>query len=169
MTEPRVLVIMGSESDFETLRPCHEILEDFGVTNEFVVASAHRTPHLVEHIAREAEGRGVKIIIAAAGMAAHLPGVVASYTVLPVIGVPIDAGALDGIDALYSIVQMPGGIPVACMGIGKHGAKNAAYQAIHILALEDEALREKLYKYRDELSDKVQGMNQRVQEKLGRT
>lgn len=168
MSDPKVLVLMGSESDFEAMLPCADVLAEFGVENEFVVASAHRTPNVVERLAREAEGRGIKIIICAAGMSAHLAGVVASYTILPVIGVPMEAAALKGLDALYSIVQMPGGIPVSCMGIGRHGAKNAAYQSIQILALEDEGLRDKLYKYRDELSDKVAAMNRRVQDKLGR-
>ena len=168
MSDTRVLIIMGSESDFDAMRPCIDVLEEFDVGNDVEVASAHRTPNVVERLAHEAEGRGIKIIIAAAGMSAHLAGVIASYTILPVIGVPMEAAALKGLDALYSIVQMPGGIPVSCMGIGKHGAKNAAYQAVQVLALGDEVLREKLYKYRDELSDKVAAMNQRVQDKLGR-
>ncbi|MEE9391533.1 MAG: 5-(carboxyamino)imidazole ribonucleotide mutase [Planctomycetota bacterium] len=168
MSQPTVLIIMGSDSDFDTMRPCVEVLEGFKVKNEVVVASAHRTPHVVERLAREAQGRGIQVIIAAAGLSAHLAGVIAAYTILPVIGVPMESAALKGLDALYSIVQMPGGIPVSCMGIGKHGAKNAAYQAAQILALQDPDLREQLLRYRDELSDKVAAMNSRVQEKLGR-
>ncbi len=168
MPDPRVLIMMGSSSDLDAMRPCVEVLDEFDVANEVVVASAHRTPHKVEQLAREAEGRGIQVIICAAGMSAHLAGVVAAYTVLPVIGVPMESASLRGLDALYSIVQMPGGIPVACTGIGSHGGKNAAYQAIQILALHDEALREKLYTYRDELSDKVAAMNRRVQHELGR-
>ncbi len=168
MPDPRVLIMMGSSSDLDAMRPCVEVLDEFDVANEVVVASAHRTPHKVEQLAREAEGRGIRVIICAAGMSAHLAGVVAAYTILPVIGVPMESASLRGLDALYSIVQMPGGIPVACMGIGSHGGKNAAYQAIQILALHDEALRERLFQYRDELSDKVAAMNRRVQHELGR-
>ena len=168
MSNEPVLILMGSESDFDAMQPCIDVLEEFGVGNDVVVASAHRTPHVVERLARDAENEGRKIIICAAGMSAHLAGVVAAYTILPVIGVPMEAAALKGLDALYSIVQMPGGIPVSCMGIGRHGAKNAAYQAAQILALDNIELREKLYKYRDELADKVSAMNTRVQEKLGR-
>ena len=168
MGDPKILIIMGSESDFEAMKPCIDVLEEFGVSNEVVVASAHRTPNVVERLAREAEGRGIQTIICAAGMSAHLAGVVAAYTILPVIGVPMEAAALKGLDALYSIVQMPGGIPVACMGIGRHGAKNAGYQACQTLALQDTVLREKLFKYRDELSDTVAAMNSRVQAKLNR-
>ncbi|MCB9832363.1 MAG: 5-(carboxyamino)imidazole ribonucleotide mutase [Planctomycetes bacterium] len=168
MSDPRVLIMMGSESDFDTMKPCVDVLEEYGVANEVVVASAHRTPHVVERLAREAEARGIKVIICAAGMSAHLAGVVAAYTILPVIGVPMEAAALKGVDALYSIVQMPGGIPVACMGIGKHGAKNAGYLAAQIIALMDPELRDKLFRYRDELSDTVAAMNRRVQDKLGR-
>lgn len=168
MSEPKVMILMGSESDFDAMRPCIDVLAEFDVANEVTVASAHRTPHVVERLAREAEGRGIKVIICAAGMSAHLAGVVAAYTILPVIGVPMEAAALKGLDALYSIVQMPGGIPVACMGIGKHGGKNAAYQSIQILALNDTRLRDRLFAYRDDLSDKVAAMDRRVQAQLGR-
>ena len=168
MSDPRVMILMGSESDLDTMRSCVEVLDEYGVANEVIVASAHRTPHVVERLAHEAEGRGIKVIICAAGMSAHLAGVVAAYTILPVIGVPMESASLKGLDALYSIVQMPGGIPVACMGIGSHGAKNAGFTAMQILALQDTELREKLFRYRDELADKVAAMNRRVQQKLGR-
>lgn len=168
MSDPKILILMGSESDFEAMKPCIEVLEEFEVANEVVVASAHRTPHNVERLAREAQDRGIQVIICAAGMSAHLAGVVAAYTILPVIGVPMEAAALKGLDALYSIVQMPGGIPVACMGIGKHGGKNAAYQSLQILALNDTHLRDRLLAYRDDLSDKVAAMNRRVQQHLNR-
>ena len=168
MSNPRVLVVMGSESDFEAMTPCIKVLDDFGITNDVIVASAHRTPSRVEKLAREAEGRGVQVFIAAAGMSAHLAGVIAANTVLPVIGVPMESASLRGVDALYSTVQMPGGIPVASMGIGKHGGKNAAYQTAQILSLADAGLREKLHEYRASLSDAVTAMNDRVQEKLGR-
>ena len=168
MSNPSVLILMGSDSDFDNLRPAIDILNEFGVDNEVIVASAHRTPYVVERLAREAQGRGIKIICAAAGLSAHLAGVVAAHTILPVIGIPMPGGSLNGVDALYSTVNMPGGIPVSCMGIGKHGAKNAGYQCVQILALSDDGLRDKMLRYREELSDKVAGMNKRVQEKLGR-
>lgn len=169
MSGPSVLVIMGSESDFDAMKPCIDILDDFGVVNEVIVASAHRTPSEVEVLAREASGRGVQVIIAAAGMAAHLAGVIAAHTVLPVIGVPMGGGALDGVDALYATVQMPGGIPVATMGIGKHGGKNAAYHTIQVLALGDESIAQKILDYRAGLKGAVGAMNDRVQERLGRS
>lgn len=169
MADAKVIIIMGSDSDFETMKSTVDVLAEFGVPNEVVVASAHRAPYTVERIAREAEARGVKLFIAAAGMAAHLPGVVAAFTSLPVIGVPMEAGALKGVDALYAIVQMPGGIPVMCMGIGKHGATNAGYAAVAILANDDAALKTKLHAYRSALPKKIEAANQRVQEQLGRS
>lgn len=169
MSQSQVLVIMGSESDFDSMKPCIGILDEFKISNEVVVASAHRTPHEVEKIAREAADNGVQVIIAAAGMAAHLAGVIAAHTVLPVIGVPMDGGALNGVDALYATVQMPGGIPVATMGIGKHGGKNAAYHTIQILALGDASIRERIVAYRAGLTGQVAAMNSRVQERLGRS
>ncbi|MEZ6194293.1 MAG: 5-(carboxyamino)imidazole ribonucleotide mutase [Planctomycetota bacterium] len=168
MPDPRVLVMMASDSDLDATMPCLEVMETFGVPFEIVVASSYRAPHLVERLAREAEGRGIRVIIAVAGMSAHLAGAVASYTILPVIGVPMEHEALKGLDALYSMVQMPRGTPVACMGIGPQGAENAAYQAIQILGLQDEGLRERLYRHRDELSDRVKRQNLRVQDRVGR-
>ena len=148
MAEPRVGILMGSESDLETMERCREQLAELGITAELRVLSAHRTPDAVREYARTAEKRGIRVLVAGAGMAAHLAGALASESMLPVVGVPLDAGPLHGIDALLSTVQMPRGVPVACMAIGKAGAVNAAVFAAQILALDDAALREKLEKLR---------------------
>lgn len=145
---PLVGVIMGSRSDYESLAPAIEILGELGIAHEARVVSAHRTPDLMFEYAAAAESRGLRVIIAAAGGAAHLPGMVASKTVLPVLGVPMPATALNGIDALLSIVQMPRGVPVGTLAIGKPGAANAALLAASILALTDAALRERLRAWR---------------------
>ena len=142
-----VFVVLGSESDMEYGKIVQEVLEEFGVECELHVASAHRTPLKLERIIREAEKKA-KVIIAMAGYAAHLPGVIASKTLLPVIGVPLDTSPLNGLDALFSIVQMPKGVPVLTVGIGRSGARNAALAACHILALWDESIREKLRRMR---------------------
>ncbi len=147
-----VLILLGSKSDIDTASVCGDILGKFGVPFKQEISSAHRQPERTIRLVKEAESGGVKVIIAAAGMAAHLPGVVASHTMLPVIGVPLAGSALSGKDSLYSIVQMPAGIPVACMSIGSHGAKNAALLAVEILALSDNALKDKLRAYRKELA-----------------
>ena len=147
-----VLILLGSKSDIDTASVCGDILGKFGVPFKQEISSAHRQPERTISLVKEAESGGVKVIIAAAGMAAHLPGVVASHTTLPVIGVPLAGSALSGKDSLYSIVQMPAGIPVACMSIGSHGAKNAALLAVEILALSDNALKVKLKAYRKELA-----------------
>ena len=147
-----VLILLGSKSDLEKVSGCGEILEKFGVPFKLEISSAHRQPEKTVKLVKEAEKSGVKVIIAAAGMAAHLPGVAASHTTLPVIGIPIAGSALAGADALYSIAQMPAGIPVACVAIGSHGAKNAALLAIEILALSDDKLKSKLKTYREELA-----------------
>jgi len=139
---PRVAVLLGSQSDAEVMQPCLQTLTELGIDHETHVISAHRSPEKARQFAMEAPQRGVQVIIAAAGMAAALPGVLASLTTLPVIGVPLAGSALNGVDALYSIVQMPGGVPVACMAIGKAGARNAAYFAAAILALKHESVRE---------------------------
>jgi 5-(carboxyamino)imidazole ribonucleotide mutase len=139
---------MGSKSDAETLQPMLEILKELGIDHEVNIISAHRTPEKAKQYASSARERGVEVIIAAAGMAAHLPGVIASWTTLPVIGVPMSGSALGGVDALYSIVQMPAGIPVACVAIGSAGAKNAAYLAAEILGLKHDGIREAYEKYR---------------------
>jgi 5-(carboxyamino)imidazole ribonucleotide mutase len=148
-TAPAVAVIMGSTSDWETMRHAVETLEQFGVPTERRVVSAHRTPGWMAQFAREAEGRGIQVIIAGAGGAAHLPGMVAAQTTLPVLGVPVESRVLRGVDSLLSIVQMPAGIPVATLAIGTAGAKNAALLAVSILALHDAALREKLAAFRE--------------------
>ncbi|MFK4926159.1 5-(carboxyamino)imidazole ribonucleotide mutase [Lactococcus garvieae] len=148
-----VAVIMGSLSDWETMKQAAHILEMFGIDFDKKVVSAHRTPEIMMNFAKNAEQQGYKLIIAGAGGAAHLPGMVAAMTLLPVIGVPIQSRALSGLDSLYSIVQMPGGVPVASMAIGSAGAKNAALYAAQILALVDKNLAEKLKKYRKEAAD----------------
>lgn len=142
-----VSVVMGSESDLPVMSETVKILKDFGISHEVVLTSAHRSPERTSSFAKNVAGRGIRIIIVGAGAAAHLAGVIASQTHLPVIGVPIDATSLRGLDALLSTVQMPGGIPVATMAIGKAGAKNAAFMAIRILSLEDAILRKKLQTY----------------------
>jgi 5-(carboxyamino)imidazole ribonucleotide mutase len=148
VSTPLVGVIMGSKSDWETLQHADQILTQFGVPHECRVVSAHRTPQLMVDYASSAQGRGLKIIIAGAGGAAHLPGMVAANTLLPVIGVPVQSAALSGMDSLLSIVQMPAGIPVGTTAIGKSGAINAALLAIAILANHDQELRKKLAEYR---------------------
>lgn len=150
-TLPLVLLVMGSDTDLPVMQEAADVLTKFGVPWEMRISSAHRSPVRTMTLASEAAGRGIKIIIAGAGMAAHLAGVVASKTTLPVIGVPMPGGALNGVDALYSTVQMPAGIPVATMAIGKAGAKNAGIFAIHILALSDADLAAALKEYRCEM------------------
>ena len=149
---PKVLVLVGSESDREAMKGCLENLERFGLPYEFAVSSAHRAPDRTRELAVGARGRGVRVFICAAGMAAALPGVVAAHTTLPVIGVPLDGSSLSGVDSLHAIVQMPPGVPVATMAIGAAGAKNAAILAVQILALSDEALSAKLEAYKAELA-----------------
>jgi 5-(carboxyamino)imidazole ribonucleotide mutase len=148
-------IIMGSKSDWETMRPASEMLTRFGVAHESRVVSAHRTPREMAEYAQEAAGRGLEVIIAGAGGAAHLPGMVASHTVLPVIGVPVQSAALNGLDSLLSIVQMPKGIPVATVAIGAPGAANAGLLAVAILATSRPDLRAKLQAYRDEIAAEV--------------
>ena len=148
---PLVAVVMGSKSDTEALKPTLEILTKLGIEHEVNIISAHRTPEKARKYALAARGRGIEVIIAAAGMAAHLPGVLASWTTLPVIGIPIASGELKGVDALYSIVQMPPGIPVATVAIGSAGAKNAAYLAAEILGIKHDKIRQAYENYRQEL------------------
>ena len=157
MAEPAPLVgiIMGSKSDWDTMRHAAEILERFGVPHESKVVSAHRTPKLAAEYASTAESRGLQVIIAGAGGAAHLAGVVAAYTVAPVIGVPMQSAALNGLDSLLSIVQMPKGVPVATVAIGASGAANAGLLAVAILATSRPELRTKLQAYRDEMAADV--------------
>jgi 5-(carboxyamino)imidazole ribonucleotide mutase len=152
---PLVGIIMGSQSDWETMRQADEMLTRFDVGHECRVLSAHRTPTETAEYARAASSRGIEVIIAGAGGAAHLPGVVASYTVLPVIGVPIQSASLNGLDSLLSIVQMPKGVPVATVAIGASGAANAGLLAVAILATSRADLRTKLQAYRDEIAAEV--------------
>ena len=154
---PLVAVIMGSKSDWETMRHADETLARFDVPHECRIVSAHRTPDLMAQFAREAEGRGLEVVIAGAGGAAHLPGMVAAQTLIPVLGVPVQSQALSGQDSLLSIVQMPGGIPVGTLAIGKAGAINAALLAVAILANSRPELREKLREFRQEQTEKVLG------------
>jgi phosphoribosylaminoimidazole carboxylase PurE protein len=151
-----VSVVMGSDSDLPIMIEAKKVLEEFGIEHEMILTSAHRAPARTTKFATSAAGRGVKIIIVGAGAAAHLAGVIAAQTTLPVIGVPIDATALNGLDALLSTVQMPGGIPVATMAIGKAGAKNAALFAVRFLALENKALGAKLSAYMKKMAKDVE-------------
>ncbi|MES1925384.1 5-(carboxyamino)imidazole ribonucleotide mutase [Salinisphaera sp. T31B1] len=153
--KPLVGVIMGSKSDWDTMAHAHEMLEEFGVIHECRVVSAHRTPDVMRDYAHSAAGRGLEAIIAGAGGAAHLPGMVAAQTTVPVLGVPVESRALKGLDSLLSIVQMPGGVPTATFAIGQAGAKNAALFAIAMLANSRPALRDALEQFRTRQADKV--------------
>jgi 5-(carboxyamino)imidazole ribonucleotide mutase len=155
MGEPRVGIIMGSQSDWQSMRAAAEVLDELGVPHEVRIVSAHRTPDRLWDYGREAVGRGLHVIIAGAGGAAHLPGMMASKTRLPVIGVPVQTQALGGLDSLYSIVQMPRGYPVATMAIGAAGAMNAGLMAAQILALSDAQLALRLEKRRSDLSASI--------------
>jgi 5-(carboxyamino)imidazole ribonucleotide mutase len=152
---PLVAVIMGSTSDWETMRHAAEVLKEFGVAHECRVVSAHRTPEWMTEFAAGAEARGLEVIIAGAGGAAHLPGMVAAQTLVPVFGVPVESRALKGLDSLLSIVQMPAGVPVGALAIGQAGATNAALLAVAVLANEDETLRERLRQFRREQERQV--------------
>src|SRR5919106_3212518 len=155
--QPLVAVVMGSSSDWETMKHAVEMLERFSVPHEHHIVSAHRTPVWMAEFAAGAEARGLEVIIAGAGGAAHLPGMVAAHTVLPVLGVPVQSAALSGLDSLLSIVQMPGGVPVATLAIGKAGATNAALLAVSILANSRPELREKLRRFRAEQTERILG------------
>ncbi|MGC3968333.1 MAG: 5-(carboxyamino)imidazole ribonucleotide mutase [Pirellulales bacterium] len=154
-SRPLVGIIMGSKSDWETMRHADEALAQFGVARECQIVSAHRTPDRMRDYAVQAEARGIEVIIAGAGGAAHLPGMTAAFTVLPVLGVPVQSHALQGLDSLLSIVQMPGGVPVATLAIGKAGAINAALLAVAILGNSRPELRAKLKDFRNEQTNKV--------------
>jgi 5-(carboxyamino)imidazole ribonucleotide mutase len=154
---PLVGIVMGSRSDWETMRAAADVLVEFGVPHECQIVSAHRTPDLMCEYARTAEGRGLAVIVAGAGGAAHLPGMIASQTLLPVLGVPVRSSALSGLDSLLSIVQMPGGVPVGTLAIGEAGARNAALLAVRILAVNDASLRGKLRAFHEEQSRRVRG------------
>jgi phosphoribosylaminoimidazole carboxylase PurE protein len=160
---PVVGILMGSDSDLPTMQEAGKILEEFAVPFELRICSAHRSPERLARYAREAEGRGLRVLIAGAGGAAHLAGVLAAHVTLPVIGVPMESGALGGLDALLSTVQMPGGIPVACMGIGRAGARNAALLAVEILALGDARLKRQLADYRARMVADVAAKDRQVQ------
>lgn len=165
MTEhPDVGIIMGSDSDWPTMQPAAEVCRDFGVSYEVRVVSAHRTPTDMARYARTAHRRGLRVIIAGAGGAAHLPGMVASHTPLPVIGVPVESKALHGLDSLLSIVQMPAGVPVATVAIG--GGRNAGLLAVKILATADPQLREQLLRFKAQLATESRAKNPRLQEHL---
>lgn len=153
--KPLVGVIMGSRSDWDTMHLASEVLTEFGVPHECQIVSAHRTPDWMNEYAKTAESRGLEVIIAGAGGAAHLPGMVASLTVLPVLGVPVESRTLKGMDSLLSIVQMPGGVPVGTLAIGAAGAKNAGLLAIRILAGSRPELREKLHAFHQKQTDQV--------------
>jgi 5-(carboxyamino)imidazole ribonucleotide mutase len=164
--QPFVAILMGSDSDFPIVSAAVEVLEGFGVHCEVRVTSAHRTPEATHSYVRDADTRGCAVFIAAAGMAAHLAGAVAALTLKPVIGLPIDAGPLAGMDSLLSTVQMPAGVPVACVAIGKAGAKNAGYLAAQILALDDAALAKRLAADRAASAQSVAEKNRNLQQQL---
>jgi phosphoribosylaminoimidazole carboxylase PurE protein len=163
MKDIQVGIVMGSDSDLPVMKKAAEILEQFNVPYFMTVASAHRTPKRVAELAERAEREGWKVLIAAAGMAAHLAGFLAAHTVIPIIGVPMDSSSLKGLDALLSTVQMPGGVPVACMSLGSAGAKNAGLLAVQILACFDDSLRKKVRKYRKEQAKEVEKKASRVE------
>ena len=162
---PDVLILMGSDSDAPVMQSAVDALKEFGITSEMTVASAHRSPARVMRLVDEAPGRGVKIFIVGAGAAAHLGGVVAAHTTLPVIGVPIDSSALKGMDALLATVQMPAGVPVATVAIGKAGAENAGLLAAQILALADAELATRLGKQKADMAAKVEEKDRRLAER----
>ena len=157
---------MGSSSDWPKIKNCALILKEFGVEFDVRVFSAHRTPKALEACVKSAPERGVKVILAAAGGAAHLAGVIASMTVLPVIGIPVETNLCGGLDSMLSMIQMPGDIPVATVGVGSGGAKNAGILAVEILALSDPALLEKLNQYRVKIAEKVNAMDEKLQETI---
>jgi 5-(carboxyamino)imidazole ribonucleotide mutase len=154
---PLVGIVMGSKSDWETMREASDMLDRFGVAHESRVLSAHRTPALMAEYAEKAVSRGLEVVIAGAGGSAHLPGMIAAHTILPVLGVPVESRTLKGIDSLLSIVQMPAGVPVATLAIGKAGAANAALLAVAILSGTRPELREKIRRFREEQSERVAG------------
>ena len=162
----KVMIFLGSESDAGTIEDALKILKDFGVPYGIEVTSAHRSPERTLRLVRSSEEAGAEVFVAVAGKAAHLAGVVAAHTVKPVIGVPVESEALAGLDALLSTVQMPKGIPVATMALGKHGGTNAAILAIEILALGDQELRKKLVAQRAQMAEKVEAASAKLKEKL---
>ena len=162
---PKVAIVMGSDSDFPVIEGCLGILKDFGVETTVTVCSAHRTPDRAAELAKNAEKEGYDLVIAAAGKAAHLPGVLAAYTVLPVIGLPIKSSTLNGLDSLLSIVQMPSGVPVATVAI--NGSENAALLAVQIMGGAYPELREKMHEYKKKMAEAVEKKDQQLQARLG--
>jgi phosphoribosylaminoimidazole carboxylase PurE protein len=156
VSQPKVAIVLGSGSDYPVIEDMLKLLKGFGIEHELTVSSAHRSPERTQRYATELEKRGVQVVIACAGAAAHLAGAIAAHTILPVIGVPIDSSPLNGLDALLSTSMMPAGVPVATMGIGKAGAGNAAVLAAQILARSDPGLSERLRKYKKQLADRVE-------------
>jgi len=163
---PVVAILMGSDSDLPTMAECARVLEDYQVPYDIRVLSAHRSPEEAASYAREAVDRGLRVIIAGAGGAAHLAGAMAAHTTLPVIGVPLDSSPLGGFDALLATVQMPPGVPVAAVGVGSMGAKNAAHLAVAILALQDDALRGRLQQRRRKMADEIVGKAATLRDRL---
>ena len=166
MAKPQVAIVMGSSSDWKTVESCFQTLEEFGIKAEVKVMSAHRTPHEACEFAENAAKNGFKVIIGAAGGAAHLAGVLAGHTILPVIGIPMPGWALDGMDSLLSTVQMPRGVPVATVAIGKAGAVNAAILAVQILALSDAELAAKLVQFKKDMHDDVLKSDAELQKQI---
>ncbi len=167
MSKPVVSIVMGSDSDLDIMREAGKALEEFGIGYEIDVTSAHRSPDRTAEYARKAAGRGIKVIIAGAGGAAHLAGVIAAHTTLPVIGVPIPSTSLNGMDSLLAIVQMPAGIPVATVAIGKAGATNAGILAAQILGLASSAVSKKLDDHKEKLANSVEEKSKKLQITLG--
>lgn len=161
----KVLILMGSDSDFHIMKEAGTVFDDFAIVYKMAVASAHRTPERVIKLVKEAERNGADVIIAGAGMSAHLAGFVAAHTILPVLGVPLSSSSLDGLDALLSTVQMPPGIPVGTLAIGKPGAKNSALFALKIMALKDKRIRDRLKKFRTSLKKEIEKKDRLIQKK----
>jgi len=164
MSHPQVSIVMGSDSDLEIMREAGKALDEFGIAYEIDVTSAHRSPDRSADFAKNAAGRGIKVIIAGAGGAAHLAGVIAAHTILPVIGVPIPSTSLNGMDSLLSTVQMPAGIPVATVSIGKWGATNAGILAAQMIATSDQAVAKKLHAYKEKLARGVEEKSKKLKE-----
>ncbi len=165
-TDAQVLIVMGSDSDLEVMKSAVQVLRQFDVPCSVRICSAHRSPDAAQELSKEARSRGIRVIIAGAGAAAHLAGVMAAHALVPVIGVPIDSSPLHGVDALYSTAQMPGGVPVASMGIGKSGAKNAGLFAVQILSTADEQLATAYAEYKAEMAFEVERKDAKLQEEL---
>ncbi|MFA4972718.1 MAG: 5-(carboxyamino)imidazole ribonucleotide mutase [bacterium] len=163
MAKPQVLIVMGSKSDLEVMEEARRALAELGVTSRMHIASAHRTPDKAAELARKAKAEGIRVVIAGAGFAAHLAGAIAANTTLPVIGVPLDSSSLKGLDALLATVQMPAGIPVATVAVGKAGARNAGILAAQMLALSDDVLAKKLEESRKEMAKKVEATDKELQ------